>query len=200
MCRYSASMSHACVHISCTHQTMGNILATVEQSHKKCLFCMFPQAVAEEYNQLKDLKQVRRRLIKTNLIHHQPLYLKKYWTSLSIELHSCTQCFVLWNDSFAVPALQTSDYRSKKKQCRRLRHKLFHIKRMVKDYDRNHSWTHWVLTLHFVVDQASQDTLRNTAKILRDQSYLYRNISHCKHTGNTLCANINKLISFTQNN
>lgn len=48
------------------------------------------QAVAEEYNQLKDLKQ-------------------------------------------------TPEYRSKKKQCRRLRHKLFHIKRMVKDYDKNHS-------------------------------------------------------------
>ncbi|XP_020511964.1 occludin [Labrus bergylta] len=48
------------------------------------------QAVAEEYNQLKDLKQ-------------------------------------------------TSDYRAKKKECRRLRHKLFHIKRMVKDYDKNHS-------------------------------------------------------------
>ncbi|XP_069009351.1 occludin [Embiotoca jacksoni] len=47
------------------------------------------QAVAEEYNQLKDLKQ-------------------------------------------------TSDYKSKKKECRRLRHKLFHIKRMVKDYDKNH--------------------------------------------------------------
>ncbi|XP_028301429.1 occludin [Gouania willdenowi] len=47
------------------------------------------QAVAEEYNQLKDLKQ-------------------------------------------------TSDYRYKKKECRRLRHKLFHIKRMVKDYDKNH--------------------------------------------------------------
>ncbi|XP_034036027.1 occludin [Thalassophryne amazonica] len=48
------------------------------------------QAVAEEYNQLKDLKQ-------------------------------------------------TADYRSKKQECRRLRHKLFHIKRMVKNYDRNHS-------------------------------------------------------------
>ncbi|XP_072245277.1 occludin [Leuresthes tenuis] len=47
------------------------------------------QAVAEEYNQLKDLKQ-------------------------------------------------TSEYRSKKKECRRLRHKLFHIKRMVKLYDKNH--------------------------------------------------------------
>ncbi|XP_029939346.1 occludin-like [Salarias fasciatus] len=47
------------------------------------------QTVAEEYNQLKDLKQ-------------------------------------------------TSDYQSKKKKCRRLRHKLFHIKRMVKDYDKNH--------------------------------------------------------------
>uniref|UniRef100_A0A8C3AV84 Occludin n=1 Tax=Cyclopterus lumpus TaxID=8103 RepID=A0A8C3AV84_CYCLU len=47
------------------------------------------QAVADEYNQLKDLKQ-------------------------------------------------TSDYRTKKKECRRLRHKLFHIKRMVKDYDKNH--------------------------------------------------------------
>nr|XP_020458528.1 occludin-like [Monopterus albus]XP_020458529.1 occludin-like [Monopterus albus] len=46
------------------------------------------QAAAEEYNQLKDLKQ-------------------------------------------------TSDYRSKKNKCRRLRHKLFHIKRMVKDYDKN---------------------------------------------------------------
>uniref|UniRef100_A0A8C3AUR6 Si:ch73-61d6.3 n=1 Tax=Cyclopterus lumpus TaxID=8103 RepID=A0A8C3AUR6_CYCLU len=32
----------------------------------------------------------------------------------------------------------TSDYRTKKKECRRLRHKLFHIKRMVKDYDKNH--------------------------------------------------------------
>lgn len=48
------------------------------------------QAVAEEYNQLKDLKQ-------------------------------------------------TPDYQSKKKQCRRLRHKLFHIKRMVKNYDKSHS-------------------------------------------------------------
>ncbi|XP_068599787.1 occludin [Brachionichthys hirsutus] len=48
------------------------------------------QAAAEEYNQLKDLKQ-------------------------------------------------TSDYKSKKKQCRRLRHKLFHIKGMVKNYDKNHS-------------------------------------------------------------
>ncbi|XP_026202084.1 occludin [Anabas testudineus] len=48
------------------------------------------QIVAEEYNQLKDLKQ-------------------------------------------------TSDYQSKKKECRRLRHKLFHIKRMVKNYDRNNS-------------------------------------------------------------
>ncbi|XP_030289663.1 occludin [Sparus aurata] len=48
------------------------------------------QAVADEYNQLKDLKQ-------------------------------------------------TSDYQLKKKQCRTLRHKLFHIKRMVKDYDKNHS-------------------------------------------------------------
>uniref|UniRef100_H3CXU7 Occludin n=1 Tax=Tetraodon nigroviridis TaxID=99883 RepID=H3CXU7_TETNG len=34
---------------------------------------------------------------------------------------------------------QTPDYQSKKKQCRRLRHKLFHIKRMVKDYDKSHS-------------------------------------------------------------
>lgn len=48
------------------------------------------QAVAEEYNQLKDLKQ-------------------------------------------------TSDYQSKKKECRRLRHKLFHLKRMVKNYDKSHS-------------------------------------------------------------
>lgn len=47
------------------------------------------QAVAEEYNQLKDLKR-------------------------------------------------TPNYQSKKKECRRLRHKLFHIKRMVKDYDKNH--------------------------------------------------------------
>ncbi|KAF7202620.1 occludin isoform X1 [Nothobranchius furzeri] len=47
------------------------------------------QAVAEEYNQLKDLKQ-------------------------------------------------TSEYQSKKRECRRLRHKLFHIKRMVKDYDKTH--------------------------------------------------------------
>ncbi|KAM6921907.1 occludin-like [Xenentodon cancila] len=47
------------------------------------------QVVADEYNQLKDLKQ-------------------------------------------------TSDYQSKKKDCRRLRHKLFHIKRMVKEYDKNH--------------------------------------------------------------
>ncbi|XP_003445179.1 occludin [Oreochromis niloticus] len=47
------------------------------------------QIVAEEYNQLKDLKQ-------------------------------------------------TSDYQAKKRECRRLRHKLFHIKRMVKDYDKNH--------------------------------------------------------------
>uniref|UniRef100_A0AAV2KVE9 OCEL domain-containing protein n=1 Tax=Knipowitschia caucasica TaxID=637954 RepID=A0AAV2KVE9_KNICA len=48
------------------------------------------QAVAEEYNQLKDLKQ-------------------------------------------------TPEYQAKKKQCRRLRHKLFHIKRMVKNYDKSHS-------------------------------------------------------------
>ncbi|XP_034562969.1 occludin isoform X2 [Notolabrus celidotus] len=48
------------------------------------------QGVADEYNQLKDLKQ-------------------------------------------------TPDYRAKKKDCRRLRHKLYHIKRMVKDYDKNHS-------------------------------------------------------------
>lgn len=48
------------------------------------------QAVAEEYNQLKDLKQ-------------------------------------------------TPDYQTKKRQCRRLRHKLFHIKRMVKNYDKSHS-------------------------------------------------------------
>ncbi|KAM7409695.1 hypothetical protein PAMA_001270 [Pampus argenteus] len=47
------------------------------------------QTVAEEYNQLKDLKR-------------------------------------------------TSEYQSKKKVCRRLRHKLFHIKRMVKDYDKTH--------------------------------------------------------------
>ncbi|KAM8875651.1 occludin [Spinachia spinachia] len=47
------------------------------------------QGVADEYNQLKDLKQ-------------------------------------------------TSDYRSKKNECRRLRHKLFHIKRIVKDYDKKH--------------------------------------------------------------
>uniref|UniRef100_A0A3Q0S6J8 Occludin n=1 Tax=Amphilophus citrinellus TaxID=61819 RepID=A0A3Q0S6J8_AMPCI len=47
------------------------------------------QIVADEYNQLKDLKQ-------------------------------------------------TSDYQAKKRECRRLRHKLFHIKRMVKDYDKNH--------------------------------------------------------------
>lgn len=47
------------------------------------------QAAAEEYNQLKDLKQ-------------------------------------------------TPEYKSKKKQCRRLRHKLFHIKRMVKNYDKKH--------------------------------------------------------------
>ncbi|KAM9848510.1 occludin [Aulostomus maculatus] len=48
------------------------------------------QAVAEEYNQLKDMKR-------------------------------------------------TSDYQFKKKECRELRHKLFHIKRMVKDYDKSHS-------------------------------------------------------------
>ncbi|KAM6962768.1 occludin-like [Aplochiton taeniatus] len=48
------------------------------------------QIVAEEYNQLKDVKR-------------------------------------------------TSDYQSKKLECRRLRHKLFHIKRMVKDYDKYHS-------------------------------------------------------------
>uniref|UniRef100_A0A8C6UY54 Occludin n=1 Tax=Neogobius melanostomus TaxID=47308 RepID=A0A8C6UY54_9GOBI len=48
------------------------------------------QAAAEEYNQLKDLKQ-------------------------------------------------TPEYQSKKKQCRRLRHKLFHVKRMVKNYDKSHS-------------------------------------------------------------
>ncbi|XP_007574319.1 occludin [Poecilia formosa] len=47
------------------------------------------QLVAEEYNQLKDLKQ-------------------------------------------------TLQYQTKKRECRRLRHKLFHIKRMVKDYDKNH--------------------------------------------------------------
>ncbi|XP_008282988.1 occludin [Stegastes partitus] len=47
------------------------------------------QTVAEEYNQLKDLKQ-------------------------------------------------TPNYQSKKRECRRLRHKLFHIKRMVKDYDKKH--------------------------------------------------------------
>lgn len=35
--------------------------------------------------------------------------------------------------------LQTPDYQSKKKLCRRLRHKLFHIKRRVKDYDKSHS-------------------------------------------------------------
>lgn len=46
----------------------------------------------------------------------------------------------------ALSALQTSDYQSKKKLCRRLRQKLFHIKGMVKDYDKNHSWIHWVLT------------------------------------------------------
>ncbi|XP_054645351.1 occludin [Dunckerocampus dactyliophorus] len=34
---------------------------------------------------------------------------------------------------------RTSEYQSKKKECRRLRHKLFHIKRMVKDYDKSHS-------------------------------------------------------------
>lgn len=34
---------------------------------------------------------------------------------------------------------RTSDYQSKKLECRRLRHKLFHIKRMVKDYDKYHS-------------------------------------------------------------
>lgn len=41
--------------------------------------------------------------------------------------------------SFSLSAAQTADYRAKKKRCRRLRHKLFHIKRMVKDYDKNHS-------------------------------------------------------------
>ncbi|XP_035032054.1 occludin [Hippoglossus stenolepis] len=33
---------------------------------------------------------------------------------------------------------QTPDYRSRKKDCRRLRYKLFHIKRMVKNYDKTH--------------------------------------------------------------
>ncbi|XP_053709616.1 occludin [Synchiropus splendidus] len=47
------------------------------------------QVVAEEYNQLKDLKQ-------------------------------------------------TQEYQAKKKECRRLRYKLFHIKRMVKNYDKTH--------------------------------------------------------------
>ncbi|KAI5608637.1 occludin-like [Silurus asotus] len=31
------------------------------------------------------------------------------------------------------------DYQEKKLRCRRLRHKLFHIKRIVKDYDRAQS-------------------------------------------------------------
>lgn len=48
------------------------------------------QAVAEEYNRLKDLKRI-------------------------------------------------PDYQNKKLQCRKLRHKLFHIKRMVKSYDRDHA-------------------------------------------------------------
>ncbi|KAA0714183.1 Occludin [Triplophysa tibetana] len=47
------------------------------------------QAVAEEYNRLKDLKRM-------------------------------------------------TDYQNKKHQCRKLRHKLFHIKRMVKNYDHDH--------------------------------------------------------------
>ncbi|XP_061635080.1 occludin isoform X1 [Phyllopteryx taeniolatus] len=34
---------------------------------------------------------------------------------------------------------RTPEYQSKKKECRRLRHKLFHIKRMVKNYDKSHS-------------------------------------------------------------
>ncbi|XP_058495076.1 occludin-like [Solea solea] len=34
---------------------------------------------------------------------------------------------------------QTPDYQSKKRECRRLRRKLFHVKRMVKNYDKNHS-------------------------------------------------------------
>ncbi|XP_010870862.1 occludin [Esox lucius] len=34
---------------------------------------------------------------------------------------------------------RTPDYQAKKLECRRLRHKLFHIKRMVKSYDKGHS-------------------------------------------------------------
>ncbi|XP_077439853.1 occludin [Vanacampus margaritifer] len=34
---------------------------------------------------------------------------------------------------------RTPEYQSKKKECRRLRHKLFHVKRMVKNYDKSHS-------------------------------------------------------------
>ncbi|XP_061153554.1 occludin [Syngnathus typhle] len=34
---------------------------------------------------------------------------------------------------------RTPEYQSKKKECRSLRHKLFHIKRMVKNYDKSHS-------------------------------------------------------------
>lgn len=47
-------------------------------------------------------------------------------------------------------SLQTSEYQSKKRECRRLRHKLFHIKRMVKDYDKNHWRVRSVPTLRSV--------------------------------------------------
>lgn len=99
------------------------------------VFCCF-QVVAEDYNKLKDLKQVRTsELIRAaSVLWAWSLCWNVTWMSLSLSL-----CLSLCL-SLSLFLLQTSEYQSKKKECRRLRHKLFHIKRMVKDYDKNHSW------------------------------------------------------------
>ncbi|CAL8396156.1 unnamed protein product, partial [Boreogadus saida] len=77
---------HLCAEMDDIHDQLNKLsrqLDTLDESSAK-----YP-SVADEYNQLKDLKR-------------------------------------------------TPDYRAKKHDCRRLRHKLFHIKRMVKNYDKTH--------------------------------------------------------------
>ncbi|KAG7279404.1 hypothetical protein CRUP_024223, partial [Coryphaenoides rupestris] len=77
---------HLCAEMDDNHDRLNKLsrqLDTLDESSAKY------QSVADEYNQLKDLKR-------------------------------------------------TPDYRAKKHDCRRLRHKLFHIKRMVKNYDKTH--------------------------------------------------------------
>ncbi|XP_077572377.1 occludin [Stigmatopora nigra] len=104
---------------------------------------MYPQIASDEQRHVYksefdgDLKRYKRMCADMDDINDQINKLSRQLDTLdesSIKYQGVAEEYNRLKDY-----KRTTEYQSKKTECRRLRHKLFHIKRMVKNYDKNNS-------------------------------------------------------------